>query len=378
MELNHRLVNIPPSGIRRIGQLAKARPGCIALSIGEPDLDAPERIRRQIADAIVAGDTHYPPNAGISDLRGEIANAVNERFSTDYAPGETVVTIGSTEALASAIFAILNPGDEVIVPIPTFNLYQAQIELAGGVFVPLHLRSDDFQIDAAALEALITPRTRAILFASPNNPTGTILNAESLACLRRAALDHDLYLINDSVYDRLLYTDFFPTLMGDPALRDRLIYVNAFSKTYAMTGVRIGYALADQPVMDQMIKAHSFLVVSVAGCIQSGCRSIFSLSVEDSVTAFRKRRDLVMDALRDMHLPCPVPEGAFYAFPSIREFGIPDETFCLQLIEQGGLALVPSSCFGVPGHVRISFCYELSILEEGMKRLARFVQSLRA
>ena len=151
MELNHRLVNIPPSGIRRIGQLAKARPGCIALSIGEPDLDAPERIRRQIADAIVAGDTHYPPNAGISDLRGEIANAVNERFSTDYAPGETVVTIGSTEALASAIFAILNPGDEVIVPIPTFNLYQAQIEMAGGVFVPLPLRSDDFQIDAAAL-----------------------------------------------------------------------------------------------------------------------------------------------------------------------------------------------------------------------------------
>ena len=378
MELNHRLVNTPPSGIRRIGQLAKARPGCIALSIGEPDLDAPDRIRRQISEAILAGDTHYPPNAGISELRSEIAEAVNKRFSTDYAPGETVVTIGSTEALASAIFAILNPGDEVIVPIPTFGLYQPQIEMAGGVFVPLPLRETDFQIDPAALESAITPMTRAILFASPNNPTGTVLSAESLRSLRRAALDHSLYLIDDSVYDRLLYTDSFPTLMGDPALRDRLIYVNAFSKTYAMTGVRIGYALADQPVMDQMIKAHSFLVVSVAGCIQSGCRSIFSLSIEENVAAYRQRRDLVLDALRDMHLPCPVPEGAFYAFPSIGEFGIPDEAFCLQLIEQEGLALVPSSCFGVPGHVRISFCYELSILEEGMRRLARFVQSLRA
>ncbi|MBQ9009629.1 MAG: aminotransferase class I/II-fold pyridoxal phosphate-dependent enzyme [Clostridia bacterium] len=378
MELNRRLVNTPPSGIRRIGQLAKARPGCIALSIGEPDLDAPESVRQHISDAILAGDTHYPPNAGITPLRSEIAQAVNQRFSTDYSPSETVVTIGSTEALASALFAILNPGDEVIVPIPSFGLYQPQIEMAGGVFVPLPLRGNDFQIDPQALEKSITHRTRAILFASPNNPTGTILNAESLALLRHMALAHSLFLIDDSVYDSLLYTDSFPTLMGDPALRDRLIYVNAFSKTYAMTGVRIGYALADEPVMTQMIKAHSFLVVSVAGCIQSGCRSIFSLPVDDSVSLYRERRDLVCRALGDMHLPFPVPEGAFYVFPSIREFGIPDESFCMQLIEQEGLALVPSSCFGIPGHVRISFCYETSVLEEGMRRLLRFVEALRA
>ncbi len=377
MELSHRLVNTPPSGIRRIGQLAKARPGCIALSIGEPDQDAPESVRRHISDAILAGDTHYPPNAGITPLRSEIAQAVNERFSTDYTAAETVVTIGSTEALASALFAILNPGDEVIVPIPSFGLYQPQIEMAGGVFVPLRLRSSDFQIDAESLEKAITPRTRAILFASPNNPTGTLLRPESLRLLREAALAHSLYLIDDSVYDRLLYTDHFPTLMGDPALRDRLIYVNAFSKAYAMTGVRIGYALADEPVMTQMIKAHSFLVVSVAGCIQSGCRSIFSLPVQDSVRIYQQRRDILCRAMDEMRLPYPVPEGAFYLFPSIQEFGIPDESFCMQLIDQEGLALVPSSCFGIPGHVRISFCYETSVLEEGMRRLARFVHSLR-
>jgi len=377
MRLNQRLQNTPPSGIRRIGQLAKARPGCIALSIGEPDLDAPMSVRSQISSAILAGDTHYPPNAGIQPLRDEIAAAVNARFHTDYTGACTVVTIGSTEALASAIFAILNPGDEVIVPIPTFGLYQPQIEMAGGTFVPLDISQDGYQISEASLSRLITPRTRAILFASPNNPTGTILSSESLRVIRDAALRHDLFIIADAVYDSLLYTDHFPTLVGDPALRDRLIYVNAFSKAYAMTGVRIGYALADEPVMTQMIKAHSFLVVSAPGCIQSGCRGIFSISNAEDIALYRARRDMVCQALDEIGLPYPEPLGAFYIFPSIKAFGIPDETFCMQLIEEDGLALVPSSCFGVPGHVRISFCYDRDVLAEGMNRLRRFADRHR-
>lgn len=374
MRLNQRLQNTPPSGIRRIGQLAKERPGCIALSIGEPDLDAPLPVRERISSAILAGDTHYPPNAGIMPLRNEIASAVNARFGTDYTGANTVVTIGSTEALASAIFAILNPGDEVIVPIPTFGLYKPQIEMAGGTFIPLDISGNGYQITDAALSRVISPRTRAILYASPNNPTGTILSSSSLRAIRDAALQHDLFIIADSVYDSLLYTDHFPTLAGDPSLRDRLIYVNAFSKSHAMTGVRIGYALADEPVMTQMIKAHSFLVVSAPGCIQSGCLGIFSIPNADDVALYRMRRDMICQTLDEIGLPYPEPQGAFYIFPSIEAFGIPDEILCMQLIEEDGLALVPSSCFGVPGHVRISFCYDRDVLAEGMKRFLQFAQ----
>ncbi|MBQ8095235.1 MAG: pyridoxal phosphate-dependent aminotransferase [Clostridia bacterium] len=376
MLLNQKLQNTPPSGIRRIGQLAKQRPGCIALSIGEPDLDAPLSVRQQIAAAISGGDTHYPPNAGIPGLRSAVANAVNARFRSDYAETETVITIGSTEALASAVFAILNPGDEVIVPVPTFGLYQPQIEMAGGMYIPLDTSADDYQITEDALNRVLSPKSKAILYASPNNPTGTILTSASLDVIKKAALEHDLFIIADSVYDQLLYTETYKSLAGDLSVRDRLIYVNAFSKTYAMTGVRIGYALADAPIMAEMIKAHSFLVVSAPGFIQSGCQSIFSVSNADDVSTYRQRRDCVCAALDRMNLRYPAPDGAFYIFPDITPFGIPDETFCIRLINEEGLALVPSSCFGVPGHVRISFCYETGTLIEGMQRLERFVKRL--
>ncbi|MBR1708001.1 MAG: aminotransferase class I/II-fold pyridoxal phosphate-dependent enzyme [Clostridia bacterium] len=377
MKLNRKMLATKPSGIRKIGQLARQHEGCIALSIGEPDLDAPESVRSNISKAILAGDTHYPPNPGIPALRRELAHSVSQRFHADYTAENTLITIGSTEALASALFAILNPGDEVIVPIPSFGLYQPQIEMAGGVYVPMDISGSDYQVTADQLAALITDRTAAILFASPNNPTGTIQGKSALEAIKAAALAHDLYIIDDSVYDQLVYIPEFPTLMGDPELRDRLIYVNAFSKTYAMTGVRIGYALADLPVMEQMIKVHSFLVVSAPGFVQTGCLSITDIANSESVRLYQSRLTMVMQALDAIGLPYPEPRGAFYIFPDISQFGIPDETFCTRLIEEAGLALVPSSCFGVPDHVRISFCYDTNILEAGMKRLASFVYTLR-
>lgn len=374
--LNKKLVSNPPSGIRRIGQIARSIPGCIALTIGEPDFDAPAEVRTGIAEAILSGETHYPPNAGYPELRSQIARHINGRFGSDYAPEEVVVCVGSTQALFSALLAVLNPGDEVIVPTPCFGLYRPQIEMAGGVYVPLDVTGDQFAITRENLAAHVTKRTRAILFASPNNPNGEVLGEDSLAALKEAALTHDLFLIADSVYDRLVYEDAVPTLVGDAQLRDRLIYVSALSKSYAMTGVRVGYAAADALVMAQILKAHSFSVVSIPGCIQRGCEGVFDLPIDDMLAAYRARRDYVMARLTQMGLDARTPGGAFYAYPSIARFQMDAETFCDRLMHEHGLALIPAECFGGTGHVRISYCYDMDTLKEGMNRLEAFVRRL--
>lgn len=374
--LNRRLAANPPSGIRRIGQIAKSIPGCIALTIGEPDFDAPISIRNGIAAAIAGGDTHYPPNAGYDKWLEEIAAHLNDRFGCDYAKDEVLCTIGSTQALASALFAILNPGDEVIVFTPCFGLYKPQIEMAGGVCTEADISKDGFEITRECLAAHITPRTRAILFASPNNPNGEVLSRESLCVLKEAAIRHDLFLIADSVYDRIVFSNDFPALMGDAQLKDRLIYVSGLSKSHAMTGVRVGYAAADAPVMAQMRKAHSFLVVSVPGCIQRGCMGAFDEDITPMISAYRARRDYVYDRLNKMGLDVRMPGGAFYIFPDVRKFGMTSAQFCDRLMHEGKLALIPGECFSCEGYVRISYCYEMTQLEEGMNRLEAFIRTL--
>ena len=374
--LNRRLVSSPASGIRRIGQIARSIPGCIALTIGEPDFDAPASIRNRIADAIAGGDTHYPPNAGYEVWLDEIAAHLNDRFGCSYAQSEILCSVGSTQALASALFAILNPGDEVIVFTPCFGLYKPQIEMAGGVCVEMDIAKDDFSVTPQALDARITPRTRAILFASPNNPNGEILSADSLAAIKTAAIKNDLFVIADSVYDRIVFEPAFPTLMGDSQLRDRLIYVSGLSKSHAMTGVRVGYAAASAPVMAQMRKAHSFLVVSVPGCIQRGCIGAFEEDLSAMTGAYQARRDYVYRRLKAMGFDVRLPGGAFYIFPDVRRFGMTSEAFCERLMHEGKLALIPGECFSCEGYVRISYCYEMAQLEEGMDRLEAFIRTL--
>ena len=377
MILNQSLLATPPSGIRRIGMLARSIPGCIALSIGEPDLDAPLSVRRKIADRLLDGDTHYPPNPGTNELRDELAAHLRERFGCEVTRNEVVFTIGSTEAIAATLFAILNPGDEVILPSPCFGLYQPLVQMAGGRAVILDIEKDGFAVRADRLAALRTEKTKAVLFASPNNPTGEVLSGESLDVLRNFALQHDVFLLADSVYDQLVYDGAAPSLMADPSIRDRFVYLSALSKTYAMTGVRLGYAAADEPVMAQIIKAHSFLTVSAPAFVLHGCEGVFSIDPEPMREIYRKRRDLVHRRLVDMGLPVRLPRGAFYIYPDISMTGLTDETFCDRLMHEAGLALIPSSCFGGEGHVRISYCYGTEQLEEGMNRLSSFLQILR-
>ena len=377
--LNRRLVSNPPSGIRRIGQIAKSIPGCIALTIGEPDFDAPVAIRESIAAAIAGGDTHYPPNAGYGEWLDQIAGHLNNRFGCDYSQEEILCTVGSTQALASALFAVLNPGDEVIVFTPCFGLYKPQIEMAGGVCVEMDISKDSFAVTREALKKHMTERTRVILFASPNNPNGEVLDSASLAVLKEAALAHDLFLIADSVYDRLVYGESMPTLMGDAQLRDRLIYVSALSKSYAMTGVRVGYAAADAPVMAQMLKAHSFSVVSIPGCIQRGCEGVFDLPIDDMLSAYRARRDYVVSRLDAMGLDVRLPGGAFYTFPSIKRFGMTSDEFATRFLMEEKVAVVPGTAFGDcgEGFLRISYAYSIENLKVAIGRLADFVARLR-
>lgn len=377
MILNRRLQANPKSPIRRIGEEAAQIPGCLRLTIGEPDFEAPPTVRKKIAEAILAGDTHYPPNAGILELRAEVASMLNKRFGCTYTPDETLLSVGSTEAIAAALFAILNPGDEVICPTPCFGLYKPLIEMAGGSFVALP-RASGKGISEAVLQSVLTDHTKAVLFASPNNPDGWVADKKSLSILTRTAKTQDLFLLEDGAYDSLVFEDSFSALPEQKDIRDRVIYISALSKTYAMTGVRLGYAAADDAIMREMIKAHSFLVVSAPGFVQRGCLGIFSLSPREMRETYRRRRDLALACLKKMNLPCEVPAGGFYVYPDIREFGLSSEEFCSRLMREGKLALIPATAFGNEGFVRISCCYAEAELKEGLSRLSHFVDYLRS
>ena len=376
MEMNRAVVAMQPSGIRRITAEARRIEGCISLTLGEPDFDTPAPVCERTRRALGEGYTHYPPNAGYEPLRAQIAAHENARHGTDYTADAVIVTAGSTEAIASALLAILNPGDEVIVPVPAFGLYEQLIDLAGGVCVPLHTEADGFQIAQERLDACLTPRTKAILITSPNNPTGCVLEAASLERVARAAREHDLFVLLDAVYDRLVYRPDVPHLMDDRTLRDRLIVVQSFSKPYAMTGWRVGYGIADAPVARQMLKVHAALVVGVSAFSQRGCEGIFDVDIEPMRLRYLQRRDYVLGRLEKMGLETVRPDGAFYVFPSIARFGMTSEAFALRLMREAKVAVVPSSCFGVEGFVRITYCYSDEELREGMDRLERFVESL--
>lgn len=376
MEMNRAVVAMQPSGIRRITAEARHIEGCISLTLGEPDFDTPAPICERTQRALGEGYTHYPPNAGYASLRAQIAAYENARHGTDYGADEVIVTAGSTEAITSALLAILNPGDEVIVPVPAFGLYEQLIALAGGVCVPLHTEADGFQIAQERLDACLTPRTKAILVTSPNNPTGCVLEEASLERVARAAREHDLFVLLDAVYDRLVYRQDVPHLMDDRTLRDRLIVVQSFSKPYAMTGWRVGYGIADAPVARQMLKVHAALVVGVSAFSQRGCEGIFDVDIEPMRLRYLQRRDYVLGRLEKMGLETARPDGAFYVFPSIARFGMTSEAFALRLMREAKVAVVPSSCFGVEGFVRITYCYSDEELREGMDRLERFVKSL--
>ena len=375
--LNRALYGTRPSAIRAFSALAQATPGCVSLTLGEPNFDTPAPVRAAAAAALDRGETHYIDNNGTPALREAIAVFEREKNGMDYTAGEVIVTAGATEALFLALFGILNPGDEVIVPIPSFLLYEEIIQLCRGKFVPLDTTADGFQIDGERLVRLVTERTRAIILNSPNNPTGCVYTMQSLLAVRRAVEGKPIFVICDDVYRQLVYTGEYHSFAGFRDLREQILVVQSFSKPYAMTGWRVGYLLADAAVKERLELIHQFMVVSTPAPFQRACIAALDQDVSPVVEIYRRRRACILERLARMDLAVREPQGAFYVFPSIGEFGLSSEEFCTRMIREAGLAATPGACFGGEGYIRLTYCYSDAELKEGLDRLEVFVNKLR-
>lgn len=374
--LNTSLVRLKSSGIRRINALAAQHPGCIALALGEPEFDTPQEIRDEVTRALQRGETHYPPNNGTPFLRRSISEYMSAQ-GFDYAPDNVIVTDGATEALHATLLAMLEPNDEVIIPTPAFGLYESIVRMNHAFPVFLDTARADFQIDEDALRDRVTPATKAIVICSPNNPNGCIFNAASLDAVARVAAETGIYVICDDVYNRLVYTDGYERFaLRHPELREQTVVVDSFSKPWAMTGWRIGWLAADPSLAVQIAKAHQYMVSSAVSFEMQAAAAALSVDPAPMLETYRARRARVLAALEKMGLSVVEPAGAFYVFPSIKGTGLTSEQFCTRAIEEAGVGLVPGSCFGSEGYVRLSYCVSDEDLDEGLRRLDRFVAGL--
>lgn len=374
ISLNSNLATLQRSGIRRYTNLAKTVQGCVMLTIGEPDFDTPAPIKAAAAAAMAQNRTHYAPNQGTAELLSAIADFETRRGMA-CRPEQVLVTAGATGALFTALLGILNAGDEVIIPTPAFPLYESIVTVAGGKCVLLDTSKDDFQLTQAALSAAISEKTKAIVLNSPNNPTGAVLSESSLAAVKQAVLGKPIFVICDNVYQGLS-AEKCPDLSLDADLKDQLFLCQSFSKPYAMTGWRVGYLVGPEDVMARLLLLHAAELASVPTFLQDACVTALTVSTKEMAETYAKRREFVCRRLREMGLAFPEPKGAFYVFPDISKFGLSDEEFCTRLIEEGGVATVPGSCFSCPGHIRISYCCADEALEKGLNRLERFIAAL--
>ena len=386
--LSQRARDVPPSGIRRFFEIAATMEDVISLGIGEPDFVSP----RPIIDAAIAslneGRTGYTANAGLLALREEIAQELSNRYDVAYDPGnEVLVTVGVSEAMQLAMLALLNPGDEVLIPEPCFVSYGPTARFAGAdvVYVPTSVEHE-FQVTAEAIEERITERTKLLFLGYPNNPTGAVLRRETLEEIAEVVVEHDLLVLSDEIYDRLVYGEAFDRghvcLPSIPALRERTVLLGGFSKGYAMTGWRIGYACAPNAIYQAMYKVHQYMIMSAPTMSQVGAAAALrecQADVEEMRQAYDERRRVLVDGLRAAGLPTFEPEGAFYAFPDIRSTGLSAEDFAQKLLEEEHVACVPGDAFGPSGagYVRCSYATALDQVEEAVRRITRFAEKYR-
>lgn len=382
--ISQRVASLKPSGIRRFFDIAATMKEVISLGIGEPDFDTPRPVIEAGIRALENGCTHYTSNAGIFNLRKALTANIERLYGVSYDPvEEALITVGGSEALYLSATALLDPGDEVIIPTPCFVSYQAEVFMAGGVPVEIPCRMEDnFDVDPARIEAAVTPRTKAILLGFPNNPTGAVATREKLLEIARIAEKYDLVVISDEIYDRLVYGGHqhvcFPAL---PGMRERTILLGGFSKDYAMTGWRIGYALAPAHILRGMLRIHQYTVMSAPTIAQEA--GIVALEDRDEsvmmmVEEYDRRRRLIVPELNRIGLPTFEPKGAFYAFPQVSVTGLDDETFATRLLQEEHVAIVPGNSFGAGGEgfCRCSYATSYEKLEEALRRIERFVNRL--
>ncbi|NMC52565.1 MAG: aminotransferase class I/II-fold pyridoxal phosphate-dependent enzyme [Chloroflexi bacterium] len=380
--LSHRVTSLKPSGIRKFFDIVSTMDNVISLGIGEPDFTTPDPILEAGVRSLRKGETHYTSNHGLIELRRAIARHLNQLYGVEYDPQrEIIVTVGGSEALYLTATGLLNPGDEMIIPTPCFVAYQAEAHMAGGVPVEVpSTMENNFALDPAAVRAAVTPRSRAILLGYPNNPTGAVAPRESLSEVVEIAEEHDLIVVSDEIYDRLVYGDHqhvcVPTL---PGARQRTLLLGGFSKDYAMTGWRIGFIAGPAEIIEGLVRLHQYTIMSAPTTAQSAAITALQEGepfVKQMVGEYDRRRRMMVEKLNAMGLPTFEPKGAFYTFPKVSVTGMTDEEFSEKLLHEERVAVVPGSAFGAGGEGFVRACYATAYdqIEEAMERIARFIE----
>ena len=380
--LSKMVTEMEPSGIRRFFDVASTMENVISLGVGEPDFDTPWHIREEGIYSLEKGRTFYTSNAGLLPLRKEVCTYLKRRFALSYDSDEVIITVGGSEAIDIAFRTMLDPGDEVIVPEPCFVSYVPCITMAGGVPVRLALEEkDEFKLTKQKLLSAITDKTKMIVLPFPNNPTGAIMTHEELQIVADVIKEHDLFVLSDEIYSELSYQGDHVSIAAIPGMKERSVVINGFSKSYAMTGWRLGYAVGPKEIIKQMIKLHQYAIMCAPTNSQFAAVEALKncdMEVEKMVTAYDQRRRYLVHELREMGIDCFEPFGAFYIFPSIKKFGMTSEEFANRLLEDQKLAVVPGTAFGESGEgfVRISYAYSLDSLKEGLRRIKNFINKL--
>lgn len=380
--LSKLVMELEPSGIRRFFDVANTMENVISLGVGEPDFDTPWHIREEGIYSLEKGRTYYTSNAGLLPLREQISTYLQSRFRLPYEPDEILVTVGGSEAIDIAFRAMLDPGDEVIIPEPCFVSYLPCVKMAGGVPVRISLEEkDEFKLTGKKLKEAITDKTKMVVFPFPNNPTGAVMSANELQVVADIIKKHDLFVLSDEIYSELSYKEKHVSIASIPEMAERTVVINGFSKSFAMTGWRLGYAAAPREVIRQMTKIHQYVIMSAPTTSQ--CAAIEALKngiadVERMREAYNQRRRFLVKELNDMGLPCFEPYGAFYVFPNISKFGMTSEEFATRLLQEQRVAVVPGDAFGKcgEGFLRISYAYSIEDLKRALEKIQKFMDIL--
>lgn len=383
--LSDKVIQMKPSGIRKFFDIVSEMPDAISLGVGEPDFDTPWSVREEGIYSLERGRTFYTSNAGLLELREAICTYMKRRFGLSYeAKSECLLTVGGSEGIDVALRAMLNPGDEVIIPQPCYVSYVPCVDLAGGVPVTIDLKNENqFRLTKEELEAAITDKTKVLILSYPNNPTGAVMEKEDLEAIAEVIIRHDIFVISDEIYAELTYTNGHVSIASLPGMWERTVVISGFSKAFAMTGWRLGYALGPALILEQMTKIHQFAIMCAPTTSQYAAISAMQdcdKDVEHMRESYDQRRRFLLNEFKEMGLPCFEPKGAFYMFPCIQKFGITSEEFATRLLHSQKLAVVPGDAFGDcgEGFLRISYAYSLEELKEAMGRIKVFIKELEA
>ena len=382
-KLAEKVLNIKPSGIRKFFDLVAEKKGVISLGVGEPDFDTPWHIRDEGIYAFEKGRTFYTSNSGLKELRIEICNYLKRKFNLTYDPlMETLVTVGGSEAIDLAFRALINDGDEVIIPEPCYVSYKPCAILANAKPVVIDLKAEnDFRLTAKELRDVITDKTKLLVLTFPNNPTGAIMERKDLEEIAKVVIEKDIYVVSDEIYAELTYKGKHISIAEIDGMRDRTILINGFSKAYAMTGWRLGYACGPKEIVQQMTKIHQFAIMCAPTVSQYAAVEALKngdSDIEMMKEAYNQRRQFLLNSFKEMDIPCFEPYGAFYVFPCIKKYGMTSEEFAMKFLEEENVAVVPGTAFGDSGEgfLRISYAYSIDNLKVAMEKLKKFVNRL--